>query len=312
MENLYLSFSAVAPIFLFILIGVIVRKAKLLNSKELARMNAMVFRVMFPFLLFNNIYTAQPQEAFHPRLLLFALVSVAVIYLCAIAVTCLIEKDNPKRGSMVQAIYRSNMVVMGLPLVSNLFGEEKLGTTALVVTIVVPIYNILAVVTFELFRGGKPNVFKILKNIAKNPLVIGAALGLIAMLFEIRLPEFASSVVSQLAGAAAPITLIILGASFKLGSTKESMRDLIISVGARLVIIPAVFLSVAVALGFRGEDFATLIALFCTPVAVTSFTMAQQMGGDSDLAANSVVFSSVISCVTMFLWIFLFKQLGIM
>lgn len=67
---------------------------------------------------------------------------------------------------MIQAIYRSNFVLMGLPIAANIFGKDKLGMTAVLVAVVVPIYNMLAVITLEIFRGQKINVLKILKGIA--------------------------------------------------------------------------------------------------------------------------------------------------
>ena len=55
-----------------------------------------------------------------------------------------------------------------------------------------------------------------------------------------------------------------------------------------------------------------LIALFASPTAVSSFTMAQQMDGDSQLAGQLVVFGSLFSILTIFLWVFSFKQLGLL
>ena len=55
----------------------------------------------------------------------------------------------------------------------------------------------------------------------------------------------------------------------------------------------------------------SLLAIFAGPPAVASFTMAQQLGGDAELAGNSVVMGSAFSFVTIFIWISLFKGLGI-
>lgn len=78
----------------------------------------------------------------------------------------------------------------------------------------------------------------------------------------------------------------------------------------RLLIIPAVTLLPAAALGWRGVELASLIPVFASSTAVNSFTMAQQMGGDAELAGNIVVATSALCAVTLFLWCFLFKTLG--
>ena len=80
----------------------------------------------------------------------------------------------------------------------------------------------------------------------------------------------------------------------------------------KLVVVPAIFLPIAAAIGFRGQDMAVLISLYCSPVAVSSFVMAQQMDSDGDLAGQFVVLGAALSVVTIFLWVFLFKNLGLL
>ena len=151
----------------------------------------------------------------------------------------------------------------------------------------------------------------ILKGVLKNPMILGAIAGALCLILEIHIPKPVLKPVGQIAAATTPVALIILGASFKFGSTHEHRPQLIGCILGRLIIVPAIMLSVAAALGFRGIDFVTLIAIFGTPCAVVSFAMAQQMDGDSDLAGNCVVFTSALSCLTIFCWILFFKTIGI-
>ena len=80
--------------------------------------------------------------------------------------------------------------------------------------------------------------------------------------------------------------------------------------GCKLVFFPVLFLGIALLLGFRDAPLAVLLTVFGAPIAVSSFTMAQQMGGDHALAGQLVVFSSIFSVVTMFLFIFLLKEMA--
>ena len=66
-----------------------------------------------------------------------------------------------------------------------------------------------------------------------------------------------------------------------------------------------------VLLGFRGVEFVSLLGIFASPTAINSFTMAQQMGGDEELAGDIVIVTSAASAFTFCGWIFLFKSLGI-
>ena len=184
MESFFVALNAVLPMFIMLFIGFLVRKLKILQDSFLPQLNKIVFNVFFPFLMFNNIYGSDFSSVFSPKLLAFAVIAVFAIYFLSIGFTLLVEKSNYSRGAMIQAIYRSNFVLMGLPIAANIFGKDKLGMTAVLVAVIVPIYNMLAVITLEIFRGQKINVLKILKGIARNPLIIGSVLGLLSVAFK--------------------------------------------------------------------------------------------------------------------------------
>ena len=78
------------------------------------------------------------------------------------------------------------------------------------------------------------------------------------------------------------------------------------------MLLPALFLSLAVLLGIRDVGLASLVAVFASPTAVSSYPMAQQIGGDADLAAAQVVFTTALSGITVFLWVFLLRTLGLL
>ena len=222
-----------------------------------------------------------------------------------------IEPDNKRRGVIVQAIFRSNFVLMGVPIVANIFGDANIAISTMMIAVIVPLYNILAVFALETFRGGKFALLPILKGVIKNPMILGAIAGATLLILGVHVPAPVLKPIGQISAATTPVALIILGASFKFGSTHEHRRQLLGCIFGRLILVPSLLLSAAILLGFRGIDFVTLIAIFGTPCAVVSFAMAQQMGCDADLAGNCVVFTSALSCLTMFCWILLVKTLGV-
>ena len=201
-------------------------------------------------------------------------------------------------------------MLMGLPIVGNIFGSGRLGMTSMLVTVIVLMYNILAVITLEVFRGESIKITKILKGIVTNPLIIGSVAGILFAAFGIKLPEIAESVISDMASAATPLALIVLGASFEFASIKRYKKNLIAVIFARLIIVPAISLSVAIMIGFRGIDLVSLIGIFASPCAVSSYTMARQMDSDYELSAGTVVFTTMLSCFTLFGWIYFLKELN--
>ena len=311
MESLLLSFRAVAPIFLLMLLGYLLRCTKVATKDHFNAINRLIFKVFLPILLFYNIYKTDLQMVFDLKLILFVVVSVLAVYGIGYGLVFLLTKPNNKRSVMLQGFFRSNFAILGIPLVDYLCGDAAGGLASLMVAIVVPLFNVLAVITFERFRGGKVKPGALVKGIVTNPLIIGCALGALFLLAGIPLPQFLESAVDDAASIASPLAIVALGASFNFSAIKGSLKELTVTVLTRLVIVPALAVAAAVALGFRGEALICLMVAFGAPAAVSSFSMAQQMGGDEDLAAQVVVFSSALCLLTLFGWIFLLSSLGL-
>ena len=309
LSNFFVALGGVVPLFCLMAVGVFVKRSRLLAEDELRHVNRMVFRVFFFFMMFYNIYISDPGTAFQPTLMLFGAAGVLLTALVFTGIVCRIEPDNARRGPMIQAAFRGNYVLMGIPLVSNIFGDAAIAIPTMMIAVIVPIYNILGVLVLETFRGGRFDLLPILRSVLMNPMILGAITGALCRLVELPIPAPVLKPVAQIAAATTPVALIILGASFHGGSYHAHLRQLIFSVASRLIIVPAIVLSLAIILGFRGVELVTLIAVFATPCAVAGFAMAQQMQADAELAGNSVVYSSALSCFTIFGWVFLLKML---
>lgn len=309
-SNFVIALEAVLPIFIIMGVGMFIRKQGLVDDYDVRKMNKVVFDVFFPVLMFSNLYGKDISHSLDVRLMVFAVAAVLIVYALTVVFVMKIEKNQKTRGAMIQAIYRSNFVIMGIPVVENIFGSEYLTLPSVLITVIVPIYNVLAVITLEVFRGGKPQAVHILKQLAKNPLILGALAGVISVIFDWHFPAVIESTISSMSGVATPMALLTLGAFFDLKSVGKRKKDIAICVVGRLAVIPALALTAAVILGFRDIEFVTLIAIFTSPSAVSSFPMAQEMESDAELAGDAVVFSSMFACFTMFIWIFVSKSLG--
>ena len=118
--------------------------------------------------------------------------------------------------------------------------------------------------------------------------------------------------IKYLSGAATPIALLCLGAQFEFSAIKGMKRELVWGVIIRTMIVPAIGLGVAyLFFDFTGAMFAALIAAFATPVSVSSAPMAQEMGGDSVLAGQLVLWTTLVSAITLFLFIYGLKLLSV-
>lgn len=312
MENLVLSFNIIFPLFLLMVLGYFLKAVGMLDKTTLKKLNSIIFKAFLPCLIFYNVYTSEVSDMFDKNLIIFSVASVVLSFLVLMAVIPLVEKDNKKRGVVIQGIFRSNFVIFGIPLSVALYGDGIVGSAAVLIAIVVPVFNFLAVLTLEIFRGGKPDMIKILKGIATNPLILSSVIGLIAMGVGLKLPSTIEKAIGDVSKITTPLALIVLGGSLDFKKIGGNAKQLAVSVIGRLVVMPCIFLPAAVYFGFRNAELAILLSLFGSPTAVSSFTMAQQMGGDDELAGQIVVFNTTLCVVSVFLWIFILKQLGVM
>ena len=306
-----ISANAVLPMCLIMALGYGTRRLGWIRREEIFAINKIAFRIFLPCLLYYNVYCSDLSGSFDPLLMAYAVGGVLLTFGLSLGYTLLTEKLPERRGVMIQGMFRSNYVIMGIPVATALLGADQLGTVSILIAVVVPLFNMLAVVVLEVFRGQKPKPLHILGQIVKNPLVIASALGILTLAAGIRLPHILERTIQNVSAIASPLQLFLLGAFFQFSGLKTYRRELVTVSAAKLIVSPGLFLGLGALLGFRGVAFVSLIGIFASPTAVNSFTMAQQMGGDAELAGDIVVTTSAVSILTMFLWIFLFKSLGV-
>ena len=310
MENFLVCLNAILPVFLTLGVGVLARCAGIIRESEVPRMNAVAFKVFMPLMCFYNIYSSDLSSSVRPSLMLYSALAVLGVYLLSWLLGRRFVRELPQRGVVIQGLYRSNFLILGFPVVTSLLPEEDAGVVAVLAAVVVPLFNILAVLTLESCSGEKRSRARLLLDCLKNPLVLGSAAGVLALLLGLRLPVGVEHAVRDLSRVASPLMLFLLGAFLRFSSFRGQAARLVSVCLGRLLVFPALALTGAALLGFRGMEFAALIAAFASPTAVASFTMAEQMGGDAELAGNIVVVTSLFCSLTMFLWCYLFKSLG--
>lgn len=320
--------NAVLPIVLIIALGYFFKRIGLLNQGFLDVGNKLTFRVLIPALLYYNIYGIGSLGEINFGFVLYGLAAVVVIFLVSTLITCLFTKDQGKRGALIQATFRSNYAIIGLPLASSLFGDKGAAAAGVMSAFCVPLFNILAVVTLTIFNNGSQKkkivVKKILIGIVKNPLIIATVLGLLTLavrelfvLWDVRFRlsdiEFLYKTLENLKSICTPFALLVLGGKFEFSAVKRQLRYIVFGTLMRTVAVPVLGLAVAYFFipGLSGEHFATYVAVFGTPVAVASAIMAKEMGADDELAGQLVVWTSLVSTVTIFVYVAIFRSIGI-
>lgn len=311
LQNFIICVNAVIPSAIYLIVGILLKVFKVVTEDEVKRFTHMTFVALYPFLMFDNLYGKNIGENMEWGLVLyavgFALFQMAVSWVFV----CKIEKSDYHRGAMIQALWRSNIVLMGLPIAINLLGKGNVTAVAVVLMFIVPLYNIVAVILFESFRGGKVNIGHLIKGVLTNPLIIGGIVACIVMLLNIPVPKVVYNTIVSLSDATTPIAMVLLGASLKLSGIKSDRGKVAICVIGKLIVFPALGITGAVLLGFTGVELIAIVLMTATPTALASFAMASSMGGNGELAGEAVVFSTILACFTMPVWLFILMNAGL-
>ena len=310
MQEFFVTMDIMLPLLLMLAVGWFLGRIGLMKEPATSKMNQLVFRVFLPVLLFNNIRTLNLDESPGLGFAAYCFFGVLGIFLAARLLVPRFEHDPRKVGVMVQGIFRSNFAILGVALMTAMYGQSGIAAVTLGLPLVVPLNNILAVVALS--SDGKTNARELVKNVLTNPLIVAAALGAVLLFMKIPLPAALDNVCGQLANLASPVSLLVLGASLKWQGVKDNRNELIVTVLFKQLIIPVVMVGLAVLLGFHHEELGVMIILYGAPAAVSSYAMAEAMGGDGTLAASQIVLTTVFSMGTLFGLIYAGKLLGVL
>ena len=310
LQNFIICVNAVIPSAIYLLIGILLKTAGVVSDEDVKKFTRVVFVTLYPFIMFDNLYGKNIGENFDLLLVvysvLFTCLQIAVTWF---AVSRLVKEDRNK-GTMIQSAFRSNIILMGLPVGINLFGKGNVTQVALVILFVVPIYNVMSVVVLERFRGGKADLVRTTKNVIKNPIILGAIAAGVVMLIGIKLPVPIEQTVSTLSDCTAPIAMILLGAALNLKGFSSDRKKIAFCVASKIMIWPALGIAGAVWLGMRDVALIAVLLMLATPTALASYAMAESMGGNGRLAGETVVISTIGACFTMPVWLFILKTAG--
>ena len=328
MDSFIFAINAVSPLIIMALIGYTLKRCGIISDDVSKTLNKIVFKVFLPCNLFISVYRIESLSGFDFACAGYAAILIIATFLLAIPLVLLITKANARRGVVLQAVFRSNNALIGIPLATSICGAEGAAMAAVISAVAIPVFNILAVISLSIFsedkgKGVWKNVKRILLGIIKNPLIESVALGFVVLgiraIFvgngiEWRLTEITPlfSVLESLSVVATPLALLALGAQFKFSAIGKMKRELIFSITARTIVVPAIALIITYFLfNYDSARFAALLSLLATPVAVSSVPMAQEMGGDYELAGQIAIWSTAVSGITIFLFTFIMKLVGI-
>ena len=313
LQSFIVAVKAVLPFLVYLGLGYLAVAIHIADRAFMNRMNKFIFTLIFPFMTFNSIYGASRDGMPSVTLLVFAGAGILLLEGLLLLIVPRIVKENPRRGVVIQAIFRSNFALYGIPMTLSLFPDG--GSMAGILLLeVVSIFNVTSFIILELFNsesGGRVNLKALPGKLVKNPLLQGCVVGLLFFAFGWTLPEPLAKPVAALGSSATPLAMITLGGTLSFSALRKNRRVLSGVLGVRLVLLPIVSLLLAYAIGLRDVELFLVLMIAGTPIATSSYPMAANMGGDGELAGQLVFVSTVVSLATIFGFVFALSQMGL-
>ncbi len=330
MENFIFSLNATIPVFLVILLGYILKRLHLINEEFVNVTNKYVFKVALPVMLFKDLAFTDITSNINGRFISFCIVITFIMFLLTWLLTYLILKDKSMVGAFTQASVRSSAAILGVAFVENICGNA--GMAPLMIASAVPFFNVLSVIilVFSADMGKishrsdsslneqketsdkndhiKKEIRKAVKGVLTNPIILGIAAGLLWVNLGISMPAIPMKTISYISATATPMALIAIGGGFDLKVALTRLKPAVIASAIKLIALPALFIPIAVKLGFAGSELVAILIMLASPTTVTCYIMAKAMQNDEVLTSNVVVITTLLSSVTLTLWVFILKS----
>jgi len=315
MNDLLFSINAVAPLFILITAGYVARQFNFVSDRFLTEATRFTFRFLLPLMLFQNIRNFFHGEFTDKVLIFTAMAGVCTVIILLLCIVPLFVKRRGQRGSMIQGIYRSNFVIYGIPLITGMYGEDGAGAVSILIGVITPIYNIAAVIILSYFsetRTGRISIVQLVLDIVRNPLIIGCVAGMLFGALQVEIPVAINKPVGELAAIASPFALFLLGGEFQFKQLNHNLWKVLFATASRLIIVPLAAMMVFVPMGFRFVELSVLLCIFASPTAVSSYIMASNMGCDGELSGQIVVMTTAVSSLSIFLFVFVLRSMGML
>lgn len=300
--NLYITLSALTPIFTLILLGAALRRADFPGTGFWPQVERLTYYVFFPALLIGSLATADVEASRIAPMAIAVVSGVAIMTLGLLAARRLIPVNAASFTSVYQGATRFNTFIV-VAIAFGVYGTQGGAITALIMALMIPVMNVLCVAMLSHYAGGRTTPAALIGGMARNPLIISCAVGIALNRTGIGLPGSTGDIVEILGRAALPVGLMTVGAGLSFQAVKGQGTALAVAVPLKLLVFPAITWLIGSALGLQSLELQILVLLNATPTATSAYILARQLGGDHRLMATILTVQTIVSAATLPLWL---------
>ena len=298
--------NTIAPVFLVILLGVLVRRFGFLPESVTGPLNRLVYYVAIPAMIFKALADASFEAQFHPVILFGTLLPLLVVFGAALLLTRLLTVPRRETGTFLQSSFHGNIGYIGFAVAFYLLGEEGLTRASILAGFLMLLQNLLSVIGLKAYagdRGGGAGMGSSILAVVGNPVILSAIAGIAFNLSDLPLPVVAGRTLRIVSGMALPLALLVIGASLSFGLIRSRLRYVLVSAVLKLGALPAAGLFLYEAFGLASADYLPGFILLAAPSATVSYVMAVELGGAPEQASAAVSLSTLLSSASYVVWL---------
>ncbi len=291
------------PVFALLVLGVVLRKSGLTNEVFLKTSDRLIYYIFFPILLFWKIGGAD--QSFSPdavRFYLAAAGAVASIYIISILSIVIFRIPPFQAGSFSQACYRFNTYI-GMAVILTALGENGVAHFGVLIGMVIPMINVLAVSTLIWYSGSParwPQRLSLTaRAIGTNPLILGCAAGLIYARWVNSFPLFLENTLKLGATVTLPLALLSIGGSLTVGTLRQHLPLAMLASLCKLAVLPAVGYGLMRLFEVDKRFFAVGMLFFALPASTAIYVLSSQLNSDTCYASAAIVLSTALSFISL-------------
>lgn len=290
------------PIIALIVMGYGIRRTEFVPLEFFRASDKLVYFIFFPAMLFWKVGTAAGSDAVEPSLIYAGLLAVSIVFGAS---TLFIVRGGVgafQAGSFSQSCYRFNTYI-GMAVVMQAMGDAAVVQFAVLVGILIPIINVMAVTILIWFSGQDMTRTQkhryLVRALASNPLIIACLAGLLLSASGLHLPAFINNTFSLASVVALPLALISIGSAFSFKYLPGHLHLSSVAMVFKLVLLPLVGAGSLYLFDVEETAFKTAMIFFCLPTSTAIYVLSSQLNSDTNLASASIVLSTMASFVSL-------------
>ncbi len=306
-----LVLTALAPVFLIIALGAILRRILLPEAAHWAALEKLTYFVLFPALLVVSAVKADLSEvsvlAVASALIGAVLVLSGLILVRHRMFSALLGTDGPAFSSVFQGAVRWNTYIV-FAVAGGLYGAKGITIAAVAMVAMIPVVNVIAVMVLAAFCGqAAPTAGYIGGQLLRNPYLWACALGGLLNAFAVPVPRVVLEFGDILGRASLALGLLVVGSGLNLGALMRPKLPVMASLALKLLAKPLIAVILGLILGLGGVELTMVAVIAAVPAAPNAYVLARQMGGDAPMLAEILTLQIIAAGVTLPLVIALAK-----